>query len=261
MTTVTDKITVQEFEERLLQCTTDEHFNWMHARVMQLDPVDGKWGMLDHLTSAASSAGYVWNDTLPGYEDAPVPPPWDAAPETAAATAPPPAAPPPAAPPAASAAPAPGRQPRDFSNNELGGGEGFAPRIVLDVTPPDIAQRAILAGSNLAIEQTLRPDAYDENALVKQWAACAIRVRKDRTRGWTRKDGSAVLDKNGEQIFSSECTLIHRDPEHNGMEVEIASGGNALVKAMLAVPDGMTVNVVRLPDVGRMMQYRIVEAL
>ena len=173
------------------------------------------------------------------------------------------------APPRAPAPPPPGRGPApvwnapvDYTNNDLGAGAGgFAPRLVLDVTPPEIAQNAILAGSNLAIAQELRPDAWDENANVRQYAAAAVRVRKDRVRGWERQDGSAVTDRNGEQVKSVECTLVHNNPAFNGMAVEIASGGAAITKAMEAVPDGVTVNIVRLPDVGRMRQYRIMQAL
>lgn len=179
---------------------------------------------------------------------------------------PPTAAAPPSAPPGApQGAPPAGQgtagQPQDFTNNELGNTGGFAPRLVLNITPPHIAANAILAGSNLCLEQPVEPNDWDENGNVKSYASIAVRVRKDRVRAWTRQDNSPVVGKDGEQVFSVECTLVHRAPELNDFEVEIASGGAAIVKAMAAVPDGMVVNVVRLPDVGRMRQYRIVQAL
>lgn len=153
------------------------------------------------------------------------------------------------------------QQPKDFTNNELAETGGFPPRIVLDVSSPNLIEKALLAGSNLAITQPIREHQYDENGGVKAYASQAIRVRKDAIRMWERQDGSPVKDRNDNQIFSVECTLIHNDADFNGMKVEIASGGAAIVQAMRQVPNGITVNIVRLPDVGRMMQYRIMEAL
>lgn len=169
---------------------------------------------------------------------------------------PPPPPPPPAAPPQAG-----GRQPRDYTNNELGGGD-FVLKAELDVTPPDMAQNALLAGSNLAIQQPIRESRWHkETGALQAISSAALRLRKDSNRAWTDKDGKPVLDRKGEQLYSTMCTIIHTDPTYNGMEVEVSTGGNAIVKAMLAVPDGMTVNVVRLPNVGNMLQYRIMEAI